>query len=79
MSRTLVTAEELQAWLTLEIQQYKGCEECKAGGIIRLQKYDDHGSNWKVDFLHAAGVPPSIYGPAWQHVLDEARAKFNLK
>jgi hypothetical protein len=31
MSRTVISREELQEWLTTEIKKFEGCEECSFG------------------------------------------------
>ena len=45
MNKILVTKQELQDWLTSEIQKYEGCETCKLTGVMGLQELDGEGGN----------------------------------
>lgn len=80
MDRTIVTKEELQAWLIAEIRKCEGCEECSFGGITPLLEVDESGCNWSSSVvLREAGVPPEIYRPAAAKIMAEARSKFNIR
>ena len=80
MERTIVTKEELQAWLTVEIRKFEGCEECSFGGIIPLREVDESGCNWSGSVvLRATGVPPEIYRIAVAKIMADARSKFNIR
>lgn len=79
MPTSVVTKEELQAWLTTEIRKIEGCEECSFGGIAQLREPDEFGCNWSDSIvLRATGVSPDIYRPAVANIMVEARSKFNI-
>ena len=66
MNKILVTKQELQDWLTSEIQKYEGCETCKLDG---------EGCNWSDTlYLNQSGIPSEIL----HNVIQAARAKFNI-
>jgi hypothetical protein len=80
MSRSVISREELQKWLTTEIRKFEGCEECSFGGIMPLRQPDEFGCNWSDDIiLRMTGVPPEIYRPAFKSIVAEARRKFNIE
>ena len=79
MKKAIISKEELQTWLTIEIRKFEGCEECSFMGIIPLRQPDEFGCNWSADIvLKMTGVPPEIYRPAFESVMAEARRKFNI-
>ncbi|MBP6075665.1 MAG: hypothetical protein KA520_04805 [Nitrosomonas sp.] len=79
MSRIVVTKEELQVWLTREINEIKGCEKCSFGEITLLQEQDESGCNWSESIIfRSSGVLSEMYKPAVAKVMAEARSKFNI-
>ncbi len=75
MNKILVTKQELQDWLTSEIQKYEGCETCKLTGVMGLQELDGEGCNWSDTlYLNQSGIPSEIL----HNVIQAARAKFNI-
>lgn len=80
MDRTIITKEELQAWLTVEIRKFDGCEECSFGGIAPLSEADESGCNWSDSVvIRGTGVPPEIFMRAKAKIMLTARSKFNIR
>jgi len=80
MYRQLVSKEELQAWLTTELQKVEDCTECSIGGIKVLQQSDENGCNWSDNVIvSTGGVPEDYFRPYFEAIMTDARASFNIK
>jgi hypothetical protein len=75
-----VSTEVLARWLTGELREFEGCEECEVRGVYRLREPDSDGCNWSIDgaYIHATGVPRNVLDPACAAVIARARERFNL-
>lgn len=80
MARTLVTPEELAAWMTAELRKVEGCEECSVGAANRLQQPDAEGCNWSDSLVvRSGGLAHEYFRPHLNRIVAQARAQFNLK
>ncbi len=61
-----------------ELKKHDLCEECRFGGILRLQGFDEAGCNWSDPMLSCSGQPTAICVPAARQVIAEARKRINL-
>ena len=52
MSKTLLTRDELAAWLTAELRKVEGFENCSISQIMRLRDPDEDGCNWSTDPIY---------------------------
>jgi hypothetical protein len=75
-----MTRQELQAWITAEVQQKKGCEECVVtGGLYPLAEPDESGCNWSdTVYLNPGNTPARLYKPALSDALKRARSGINI-
>jgi hypothetical protein len=79
--RTLVTLEELSAWITERIQAVEDCEGTTVTVQYRLKKPDKSGCNWSENVVFNVG-PKASKQTVLTHVgklVREAREKFNIK
>jgi hypothetical protein len=80
MAKTLVSKEQLAAWLTSELQKIDDCKNCQIRGVIPLQFPDDDGCNWSDSLtVSGGGVPLEILTPHVQKIVSNAKSKFNLE
>ena len=78
-SKTLVTKQELAAWMTAELRKSEGCEECEIYEPFELVEADEKGCNWSpASSVLATGVPRKILGPAFGAVLAEAQKEIEV-
>lgn len=78
--RTVVSREELEQWLTNELQKIEDCEECSVGGIMPLREPDEDGCNWSGDVVvSSGGVPVEYFRPYLARIMREARNRFNIR
>lgn len=79
MTRKLMTRDELTDWLTAEIQKVPDCEETVLSVQYPLKEPDATGCNWSNVVIR---VGPNITAdqvrPAVDHLVERARAMFNL-
>lgn len=80
MAREILSRQELEAWLTEALREFKDCEQCSITGVKRLDELDESGCNWSESVeLHASATPVQITGPAVAKVVARARRKFNIR
>ena len=80
MTRSLLSREELESWLTAELRKFETCENCEVMAVMPLREPDEDGCNWsKTLTIRATGVPQDILNCAFSNVMAKARSKFNLK
>lgn len=73
MNRLLLSAEELEQWLSRELRKVKGCGECSVGGIMALQQADSDGCNWSDSVVVRSGQVDSKYvRPYFDKIVAEA-------
>lgn len=80
MTKTLVSQEQLSAWMTSELQKVEECRDCQIRGVVPLQSPDEDGCNWSDSLtVSSGGIPSEILAPYVRKIVAEARAKFNLE
>ena len=80
MKRKLLSPEELESWLTVELRKFKGCKSCEVIGVDGLLEPDKTGCNWSsLVTVRVTGVPRDVFEPPVKDVVEQAQAKFNLK
>lgn len=79
-SRTLVTSDELLAWLNTELRKADDCETSSFDSIQPLRQPDEKGSNWSEDVSIRWGPDVSIEDCSYhvRRIIAEARKRFNL-
>ena len=79
--KTLVTLEELSAWMTERIQKFEDCDGTSVTVQYRLQTPDASGCNWSDNVFFTIG-PNASKDLVLGHVgnlVREARNQFNVK
>jgi hypothetical protein len=79
--RTLVTLEELSAWMTERVQAFEDCAGTTVTVQYRLQSPDKDGCNWSENVVFNPG-PNAAKETVLSHVgnlVREARGEFNVK
>jgi hypothetical protein len=79
MNRQSVDEKWLLSYLNNEIHKLKECESCQFDGIMRLCGTDELGCNWSHAYFRSSGQPSEVCSPIAEHVVAEAKKKFNLK
>jgi hypothetical protein len=77
-TKHLKTSPEIAQWITAQVRQHPGCEDVKIVGVLSKEP-DVQGCNWTVGTVLATGIDPSVWEPALNKVLAEARKSFYLK
>lgn len=78
--RTLLTLQELSAWMTEQLQKFEDCEGTTVTVQYRYQSPDAHGVNWSDSVFFSPG-PNASKDIVLRHVgnlVREAREKFNI-
>ncbi len=79
MERTLVTENELLAYLNNELEKAGHSEQCIFDYISRLKIDDRTGCNWAYADMKCQGASENACPPFAEKIVAEARAQFNLK
>ncbi|MEN8258353.1 MAG: hypothetical protein ABFS09_10880 [Thermodesulfobacteriota bacterium] len=79
MERTLVTENELLAYLNKELEKAGHHEQCCFDYIIRLKIDDRTGCNWAYADMKCSGSQENACPPYAEKIVAGARAQFNLK
>lgn len=81
VEKSLLTLEELSAWMTERVQQHEDCQGTTVTVQYRLQSPDAYGCNWSENIFFRPGPNASkdtvlaIVG----NLVREAREKFNVR
>ena len=78
MDRTLVTEKELLAYLNKELEK-TGQQESYFESLVRLRVDDRTGCNWSSANLKSRAEGVASCPPAAERIVEEAKARFNLK
>lgn len=79
--RTLVTLQELSAWMTEQVGKFEHCEGTTVTVQYRLPTPDAYGVNWSENVFFNPG-PNASKDLVLTHVgklVGEAREKFNIR
>jgi hypothetical protein len=81
MQRAIITADELKAHLTVELQKIQDLERCSVDGIMPLQSPDENGCNWSDNVTVRSGreVPVDFFIPDVRRIVADAQRRFNLR
>jgi hypothetical protein len=80
MTKTLVSQDQISAWMTSELQKIDECQDCQIRGIVPLQFPDEDGCNWSDSLtVNSGGVPSEILVPHVRRIVAEAKTRFNLE
>jgi hypothetical protein len=79
MERESVSQEELLAWINSEFSRHEECNACGVTSVMRLKGEDEDGCNWSGVNLRCSGVPADVCLPVANHVIAQAKMKFNVK
>ncbi len=79
MERTTVTEKELLAYLNKELEKAGPHEGCFFESLVRLRVDDRGGCNWASAYVKCSGGNGDVCSPAAERIVDQAKAKFNLK
>jgi len=79
MARTLLSEADLLGWMNTELSKHEQCNGCSFTSVLLLQEEDNDGCNWSVANLRCSGVPAVVCSPAADHVVVQAKARFNVQ
>ena len=79
--RTIVSLEELSAWMTERVQMHEDCAQTKVSVQYRLQSPDAYGCNWSdnVVFNLRPNASTDVVLTLVRDLTCEARQKFNVR
>lgn len=79
--KTLLTLEELSAWMTQQVQQFEDCEDTTIIVRYKLQEPDAEGVNWSEDLGYRLGpnATAELITAHIKSILQDARMRFNVK
>ena len=79
--RKIVSASQLNAWLTAQIQKVDGCEDCELTWKYRLRGPEKHGGcNWsELNLRYGEGTDHNTAVKAALTIEREAFEQFNLE
>lgn len=79
--RSLVSIDELSAWITEQVQKHDDCEGTSVTVQYQLQQQDADGCNWSdalVTTLGPNASETSVFA-ILRDLVPQARTKFNVK
>jgi hypothetical protein len=79
-SRTLITHDELLAWMNTELDKADDCEGSSIDVIKPLRDLDEEGCNWSKDLSIRLGDGASLEDCLFhlRRIITAARKRFNL-
>ncbi|MDO9579029.1 MAG: hypothetical protein Q7J06_00430, partial [Bacteroidales bacterium] len=79
MTRTFLSETDLLGWMNAELSKHEQCDGCRFTSVLLLREEDDDGCNWSSTNLNCSGVPAAVCHPVADHVVVQAKARFNVR
>ena len=62
-----------------QLAQHEECDDCIFTSVRELRVEDEDECNWSSPNLRCSGVTSQVCNPIANRIVDQARAKFNVK